>query len=81
MADVYSVKDKDTILGIEEDAETGYVSLTFESKDGTHTITVEAGDLARAVITASPTFTAGIGELAQKAILEFIRADEGSDQV
>jgi hypothetical protein len=72
MADAFSTTDQDTYVGVEEDVGTGHVTVSVTTPKGTLKATVEAGDLARALITASPTFTKGVGELAQKAILEFL---------
>ena len=72
MADAFSTTDQDTYVGVEEDVGTGHVTVSVTTPNSTPAATVEAGDLARALITASPTFTKGVGELAQKAILEFL---------
>lgn len=55
-------------LTVEENV-TGHVTLILSTAAGTDEITVEVGDLARALITASPTFAKGIGEIMQRAIL------------
>jgi hypothetical protein len=76
MAVAFSTKDQDTYVDVEEVIGTGHVTMTFESPDDTLTVTVEAGDLARALITASPTFAKGVSELTQRAILEFLGESE-----
>lgn len=73
MADAYSVASRDSFVSVEESEDTGHVTVTLETEDSTLTVTVEAGDLARALITASPTFAKGVGELAQSAILQYIQ--------
>ena len=78
MAVAFSIANKDTYVDVEEVTGTGHVTITVETPDDTLTTTVDAGDLARALITASPTFTKGVGELAQKAILEFLGESESS---
>lgn len=72
MAVAFSTTDKDTYVDVEEAIGTGHVTMTIETPNETLTATVEAGDLARALITASPTFAKGVSELTQRAILEFL---------
>lgn len=69
MAQSFSIADKDTYVDVEEDGTTGHVVVTLETPDSTMTVTVDAGDLARALVTASPTFAKGLGEIVQRAIL------------
>ena len=61
-----------------EEAGTGHVTVSITTLSDTLSVTVEAGDLARALITASPSFATGVGELTQKAILEFLNESEES---
>lgn len=75
MADAFSLKDKDVFVSAEE-IEVGEITLTIETAGGPTEITVEAGDLARALLTASPSFATGVGEIAQRAILNYLGHDE-----
>lgn len=78
MADAFSVTDQNTYVGVVEQAGTGHVTVSITTLSDTLSATVEAGDLARALITASPAFAKGVGELTQKAILEFLSESEES---
>jgi hypothetical protein len=78
MADAFSVTDRNAYVGVVEEAGTGHVTVNITTLEDTLSVTVEAGDLARALITASPTFTTGVGELTQKAILEYLSESEES---
>lgn len=79
MAQAFSTSDKDTYVDVIEDIDTGHVTLTIETPTETLTATVEAGDLARALLTASPTFAMGVGEIAQRAIVGFLRGEEDGE--
>lgn len=70
MSVAFSVKTTDDYLQAEEHADTGHVTLKLFNAVGENaSITVDAGDLARALVTASPTFATGLSELVQRAIL------------
>lgn len=77
MADVFPTEgfDGDKWLEVLESEDTRHVDLTLFGSDGPHTITVEAGDLARALMTASPAFAKGLGEIAQRAILSVLNRE------
>jgi len=81
MADAFSIKDKNSFVSFEEDMDTGHVAVTIETPDKTLTVTVDAVDLARAAITASPTFTKGVGEIAQSAILTVLNEVQLPDEL
>lgn len=64
-------------LDIEESEITGHVKLAIVGENSKTYITVDGSDLARALISASPSFTRGVGEVAQRAILSVLgRHDE-----
>lgn len=72
----FSTKDPDVYLEAAENQDTGHVTLFFVSAKDRYQITVEAGDLARTLVAASPTFATGLGEIAQRAILSVLGRDE-----
>ena len=77
MADVFAVGETGgDYLEAVEDGDTGRVDLTLFLEDGPRTITVDGGDLARALMTASPSFAKGLGEIAQRAILSVLSRDD-----
>lgn len=69
MSQAFSIKDRDTYIDIEEDSATGHVVITFETVGQTHTIMLEAEDLARALLTASPTFNRRVAETVHRALV------------
>jgi hypothetical protein len=75
MTNVYSVPDKDVYLDISaEDDDT--ILLTIEFDGGkSESVRVDPADLARELITASPSFALSIGELVQKAVFKYLRED------
>lgn len=75
MAQAFSVSDKNTFLDVEEVGGSGNLIISLETPDKTLAITVEAGDLARAILTASPSFARGVGEIAQRAIIEYLSVE------
>lgn len=77
MADVYPIggAEAEGFIEVLEDMSTGHVDLTLHMNDGPHTITVDGGDLARALMTASPSFAKGLGEIAQRAILTVLNRE------
>lgn len=76
MTNVYSVPDKDVFLDIDaRDDDT--IVLTIEFDGGkSESVRVDPADLARELITASPGFALSIGEITQKAILDYFAEDE-----
>ena len=76
MASVFSVEEQGgKFFEVTEDESTGHVEFTFFNGDEPHTITVDGGDVARALMTASPSFAKGLGEIAQRAILTVLNRD------
>jgi hypothetical protein len=60
-----------------EERDPGLVTLIIDNGlDGNHRIEVEVGVLARSLITASPSFALGVGEIAQRAILAALASDQ-----
>lgn len=74
MAQAFSLNDKDTYADFEEN-EDSTLTITLEAPGETLSVTVDAGDLGRALLTASPAFATGVSELAQRAILIFLGHD------
>lgn len=72
MAQAFSTTDKNTYLDVEEASDAPQVTLTIETPEETLTITVDVADLARAILTASPSFALGVGEIAQRAITQYL---------
>jgi len=75
MAHVFSVSDRNTYLDVVESDTKKHLTLTIETPAETLTITVEADDLARGLLTASPSFALGVGEVAQRAILSVLQSE------
>lgn len=80
MADAFSVHTKEAYVEFAEAEDTRHVTLTLHGPGKRSTITLDAEDMARALLTASPAFVTGVGEIAQRAILLFLGVDEeGND--
>ncbi len=77
MADVFSTAgaDSERLLEVLESGDTRHVDLTLFSLDGPRTITVDAAELGRALMLASPAFAKGLGEIAQRAILSVLNRE------
>ncbi len=71
MATAFSRSTTEAWLDVWED-DDGTVMLSLSTPEGEGRIDVEAEDLARALFTASPTFTQGVSEFAQRAIVAYI---------
>lgn len=69
MADAFSLTNKDARISIEEDSETGHVSISIVDEAGSKTVEVDADDLARALFTASRTFTRRVAEFVHRALV------------
>lgn len=72
MAVAFSVRDQNSYVSVEEELGTGHVTISIETESSIESLVVDGEDLARAIITASPTFAASVGELAQKAIIQYL---------
>lgn len=78
MADVYSLKDRDVLLHIEE-REGGGVYLSIESGDQVLDILLDAVELANGLVNSSAVFTQGLGEIMERAILKSLLGAEAED--
>jgi len=72
MAEIFSDEDAtDDTLGAEEIA-PGSIFITIEKSDVPHSISVDAEELARALLTASPAFSKAIGDIVRDAMRKII---------
>jgi hypothetical protein len=75
MTVVLGLGESEQSILVLEDPDTGHVTLEISNPDGDYSITVEPAELARALVEASPTFAKGLGEIAQRAILNTLGRD------
>lgn len=55
-----------------EEVTAGEITLSVSDAERLTTLVVNAEDLARALLQASPSFALGVGEIAQRAIVEYL---------
>lgn len=73
MSLAFSVDDlATTYVEVEEAEDTRHVTLNFESLDASYSVELDAEDLARALLTASPAFITAISDTVQRTLIMFI---------
>lgn len=79
MSVAFSTTSTETYVVVDEAPGTGHVTLRIDTPIAHLSITVEAGDLARALFTASPAFSTGVGEIVQRSILSVLGGDDDAE--
>lgn len=76
MAVVYGRGEGRQFVALSEDEREQVTVTTGNDDDGYIDVTVDAEELARALFSASPSFTKGVAEIAQRAILSALSEEE-----
>ena len=76
MTNVYSIPSKNVYLDIDASQDDTLVLTIVHEEGKSQEVRVDAADLARELITASPVFAMAVGDLAKSAIVQFFKDED-----